>query len=1332
MTTLTIKLSDKLVDTLNHEGVYAYAVTYDTNGQVGSAHTIVDGSTATPTVHSTLNIDLPWEVNSGKTYIIIQSVAPGTESGLFGTNGAITSQSDINWGTAKDQSFRYDSFEFSLLGLGGDQGNLTDLNVFGIPMSVGVTYLDGSTQTRGYAVNGTDIVTAIQGTTSADGVEYFTEGPLATAHVFRLAAGPTTAVGAPQPPQPTTDPKLYEAASAADWTPYIESLGGAGKMSDVEIAGFFNGAASVEWTTYNDNGTIKNVSYSEYHNPGFYAYTASWVADPGPATSGKLVLTPTAESQIQGVVTISSGELANSIYSTLGNASVAGYTHGHLGTGAHAGEVVFDSSVNTGANDQWGTSFVKLLTGFIGGYLGGTATALTAGDPTVDLSKSWNFDPTFAFGGPGTGKPGAVTPWTWDPGQYTTGIVGRDGVPYDQYAEIFFDNANSYGNGYSDALTSLLQQGGPLIATGFSGTTHPDLGSENGSSKVKVYDANMAAYLEANSAVSLAGATTFNGIEAAHLNGTFKITRIADDKSYFEIDVGQNANAQGRVSEPGLVVQANVKQITLTLFDDNEQAPAGQKLADIQGYAQKEMFDHYDGPLTALSKTSPQLAAPLIFDAGVGHMRLDPDATVTFGYYDGSKIVDVELGTKSISPYQTWDWTIQYQLTTDNPLNVQHGSDNTWSVTVTDSNASQFHTDDEVILTNVSGFGPAFDQLINGNSFKISHVTDTTYQITVQDTGAAPTHLQGGGSNVNNIGHTPFFVPKSTPGQEGPSSTGQLFQFNGLPYDTGVNYYRLTIGNADATRSYNMYMEGLAGSGILNPQYTGQANAIAVDNLASLAPFDASQPYMNPINIGLLGSTSSMDPALVRLITDSSIINNAANSGIWLTPSKPVVGTLMDGDFTNAGGSDVLGAQTQAALDNVTTKDGSIYFGWQGADSEWISYNAFNGPDTFLKSYSNKVSGLSWVKISFDDSATHHATIHIQADVDGRWSTIGTTDDTTFSSNKYIATMTEYAATDTAMEHPIAVTSTPVTFTADVAKGSFAGTGGSFLQLNDGGTGATGSWIQLHTTGSTLPNGTLLAYATDASGNLLDHDGNITTNLTDAVLARIGLVRFDDGSLMAQGDQAVYLPVGQQLHFAIQTGDNVIEALPGVQVTGSTSLDVHVTGALGTFNLSAVVNNTLSPDQALGSDQRNADTPWFYLTNGSTMHVELKGSSWDLNTVHFVRFDVDPGTGAWSVGGVAYGNTDAFRSAVQANWDNVALSGGRGGYQTSADWTVSKGAGFYTPVLANEMGNLFVIGTANVDGRDHIRIYGDTMVGFEDRVGGDFDYNDAVMKISHT
>lgn len=67
------------------------------------------------------------------------------------------------------------------------------------------------------------------------------------------------------------------------------------------------------------------------------------------------------------------------------------------------------------------------------------------------------------------------------------------------------------------------------------------------------------------------------------------------------------------------------------------------------------------------------------------------------------------------------------------------------------------------------------------------------------------------------------------------------------------------------------------------------------------------------------------------------------------------------------------------------------------------------------------------------------------------------------------------------------------------------------------------------------------------------------------------------------------------------------------------------------------------------------------------------------------------------------------------------------------NWAVGGTSGFYSPVLATQHGDLFVIGTANVDGREHIRAYGENIYGFEDLradQGSDFDYNDMVVKMT--
>jgi hypothetical protein len=93
--------------------------------------------------------------------------------------------------------------------------------------------------------------------------------------------------------------------------------------------------------------------------------------------------------------------------------------------------------------------------GFVGGYYGGSSDELNHSlSGTIDLNHNWNFDPTYAFGGV-PGGPAVTTIHDVNP------LVG---IFYDNYAKIFFDHSNAYGNGYSDALTAVLIQGGPLIS----------------------------------------------------------------------------------------------------------------------------------------------------------------------------------------------------------------------------------------------------------------------------------------------------------------------------------------------------------------------------------------------------------------------------------------------------------------------------------------------------------------------------------------------------------------------------------------------------------------------------------------------------------------------------------------------------------------------------------------------------------------------------------------------------------------------------------------------------------------------------------------------------
>lgn len=1215
MTTLTVNLSTALQATLDNSGttgIWAWAV-YFNDGNVYSTQ-LAGTVGGNQQVNATTAIDLPGTLNGGKVYLLIQSVAAGGIAPLtFGAGNTIAQESDINWQSASSNDFRYDSFELSLLGQAGDAGNLTDVNGFGIPMSVSIAYPNGAaTQTRGYGVNGSSVWSDISTDVSSALVYTYSEGPLAGQN--RLAASPATAVSNALP-----------GPAATDWTAYVQSLG-ENAASGIKVAGYFNGAPSVEWTTY--NGTA--YSYLEYHNAGFYSYTTAY-------SNGVYTFTPDSNSQIKGTIAISVADLANSIYSTLGNATVTSPSGTQYQFSSNNGTVSDGPEMNTGANNQWGAFFVKLLTGFIGGYLGGTTTAQNSQLPqtSVSLSENWNFDPTFAFGGSiASGQPGHVTPWSWSTATY------GNGVSYDPYAQIFFANTNSYGNGYSDALMSLFQQGGPLIPTGYAGALASNpFSTTSGSSTVTVSDANAGGY-QVGDLVNFSGASSVGGLTLA---GIYAITGVA--ATTYTVSTGSTlATATATGGGSGVTFQKDVDAITLTLFDDNEAASGGQTLPQIQGYTPTEIFDTNGGPYVApLGGTSADLS--FVIDFGLGQMRPDPNFVITrIGFYNstnnGQAVFDyVEIPSLN-ALYQTW------------------------------------------VFNKTSGTGGYFSA--------------------------------GGGA----------------------SPTGSILQLNGLPYDTGTNWYQIGLTNpvTGATRTYNLYAEATAGSGLTNPYYPGAAaGALAIDNLAQIpaATLPSTQQYTKSLNISAFnGGTLSMDPAMLSLITDWSIISAGSNSATWPAPLTPVLGTFDGTTFSNWGGSTNLNTPN-TGLGAVTS--GSLAIGWMGSDMTWVGYNASQSVNV-IGAYTNKMSGLDVAQITFASTGafTSHTPMTATADIDGKWTSIAGQ----FGNGTYSATMLEYLATDSDFTTPVANASSALAFTVAIPELAFKNVGGSFIELDGSSGAAGGNWIRLDTVRSTMPNGTLLLYATDTNGNLIGRDGETGSGVTldEAVLARIGSVATDGSSHLFSGAQSVYLKVGQQLHFAVQTGNDAIQQVPNVLVTGNDTLSVKVNGSFGRLDLVATVDNTLSATASVAGSQRQTDDPWIYLTQGQQTHVEVAGSAQNVNTIHFVEINVNASTGGWSVGGVAYGNTDAFRGAVQANWDaGFAVTGGNGNFHADVNWAPTSGSGYYAPVLVTQAGDIFVIGNANVDGRDHIRMYGENTFGFEDLradQASDFDYNDLVMKLT--
>ena len=305
------------------------------------------------------------------------------------------------------------------------------------------------------------------------------------------------------------------------------------------------------------------------------------------------------------------------------------------------------------------------------------------------------------------------------------------------------------------------------------------------------------------------------------------------------------------------------------------------------------------------------------------------------------------------------------------------------------------------------------------------------------------------------------------------------------------------------------------------------------------------------------------------------------------------------------------------------------------------------------------------------------------------------------------------------------------------------GGGGGEVQLKisaDGhgieldGSGVAGNWVRLSAMDSGKHAGaTLVVYAVDAAGNRIDrddHHAGAEVTLDKAALSAVGVVQDDHGGNLMFGGQSVYLAAGEQLRFAVLDGSHAVDMAPSTQFVarGDGSLYASIDG----MQLTAFTSNALSSAATLAGAQRDTGEAFVFLKQGQTMSVELAGSSANANTLGFVRVDMDPATGEWSVAGVAHGNTAAFAEAVRSHMDGGMWETHGGDFAATAQWTVAGATGYYAPVLITASGQVFVVGHHNPGGHEQIRVFGENTFGFEDLAynqGSDFDYNDMVMRL---
>lgn len=877
---------------------------------------------------------------------------------------------------AQTGNFTFGTFEFTLQGGAYDAGDLTAISTFGLPMSATAIVGGASIGSVGFKVPGSTIWSDISalGTVDAPVVYPFdaAKGPL-TSDAF--AVTPTTAVGGSfKPPEGKTLP-----FSSTDWDAYLDKLASVDGVI-AQVGGTFNGAAAPVKNWQDGVNTPINV----WHNAGFFDYEVSYKSalsvqvDGKHETIGAFLLSPTVSSQVKGYIVIPKGDepglaagweggLANSIYSTLGMAQVyaqdpsvvSGQTphlfqHATIDNNGSASKPANTEFFNVGANTQWGKVFTQLLTGFAAGYVGSTGTALNPlqTDGTVDLSKSWNWDPTYAFEQNLATKPYGTGPSF----QFT-----------DNYAKIFFQNSNVYGDMYSDNLMSLFTTGSPLLPL-----------SKNG---VNVDEVNVTIFSVSDTPTGYVSPTINN-----YPWGIGNQPKLADlsttTNGTFTLNFGNPAGADGQqsfvVDQSRVTLEVKVWDPTLNggkgAFSNSAELPAFPVAqVTVSGIAGQEV---------------PQGTVLTTIDA-----QQNP---VQWTVVSSNNSIPAENGTLNGS--------VKVQVTASSP-DASITKDTTWqdvtlafpgAVSSVNSAASipgQTAQDPSQVTIRFSGdagarfeAGYIVDAANHRWTFAGGTINSTTGFVDVVATASAAGVSVGANEAWKGLfQNSPVTTESaSTPGvfwsdytasyadgelsfvnQNVTTQPTGILQLSNLPLGSTEGdfvWYQLTVTDikTDVAKTFNFYPQ----SDVITP------NSQYIDGGASIALGKVNNQY----TINFAGS--GVDP-----LPSSLFIPDQTNGRIPLqgTPDAPVIGTQSETYYQYLGQS--VNFSTAVALDNKFLAD-SYVFGWTGLNPASVD-------DGSISKWTNKANGLDIVQINITDTldASRNTKVFAQADLDGQWLT---------------------------------------------------------------------------------------------------------------------------------------------------------------------------------------------------------------------------------------------------------------------------------------------------------------------------------------------------------
>ena len=405
-----------------------------------------DSATGTYTVTIDLTNAATTTVNGGTIYLLLQSEAlttSGTTDHANDLTTLITSETLIEQNVSHWQ-YGYSQFEYSLLGKGGDAGDLTAIPGFAMNTQVHVQYNDGTNQYRGYGETRDAAVTALDDNGAIPNVLKYSAGQLANSTMMVVS--------------PSNDPlgggTLYP---VSNWTDYV-TLGFASQYN-LLLSGSTNGENDA-------NGVWHNAQYYSYNIKSVELGAGTWGA-----AGQYFVFSPTAGSQTAAYMVISESDLQSNLYSA-GQGKLYIYEDPYLtkpytvpGSGSPPGSADAIYVTPGGTNDQFGNVLTQAFTGFTAGYWasvasqansfnGGSYGASNWAAQPINLNDNTNWDSAYAF----------------DYHRDTTVSPSPSYVHFDGYSEYFFYNSNVYGSAFSDNL-SVDVTPGPLIQLGQPGAT---------------------------------------------------------------------------------------------------------------------------------------------------------------------------------------------------------------------------------------------------------------------------------------------------------------------------------------------------------------------------------------------------------------------------------------------------------------------------------------------------------------------------------------------------------------------------------------------------------------------------------------------------------------------------------------------------------------------------------------------------------------------------------------------------------------------------------------------------------------------------------------------